>query len=148
MQNSHLYLVVGLVLTALEIVVPGFVLLPIGLAAMAAAGVAVFTESVLVHVFAFVLTALTLFYALSKWNLSPFGRQRVSDQFGLPGKIGTLVELIESPAQSGRVKVYGDVFDVYWDDADPRMQELCVLELGARVRITRVVGIKVSVEAV
>ena len=146
MALSQIYILIGVLLVALEIVVPGFVLAPLGLASLLTAVVAVFTGSIFIQITSFCIFALAIFVSLSFWKRSRQNSANAEPQFGLVGKVGTLVEPCLSALQPGKVSVFGVEWEILWDDGDPSMANLQKLSLGARLKVKTVIGNKVTVE--
>jgi membrane protein implicated in regulation of membrane protease activity len=144
METYQFYLTVGIVLVGLEIVVPGFVLAPLGVAAMATAGVAYFSGSAIFQALTFAAVSAGLFVSLRSWNKSRLAAPKEQGTFGLVGQSGLLVEPPSSPALPGRVKVFSDEFELLWEDT-PEFEDLKQLEPGQRIRVIRVLGNRVSV---
>ena len=143
---SQIYILVGVLLMALEIVVPGFVLAPLGLACLFTAGVAFFSGSIFVQLTSFCFFAMAIFISLSFWKRASGESAAAVPQFGLVGKVGTLVELCMSALQPGKVSVFGVEWEILWDDLNPELSQLQGLPLGARLRVKSIVGNKVIVE--
>lgn len=147
MDIAKFYIVIGIVLIALEIVVPGFVLAPLGVAALVTAGVSVLDPHPVVQAITFALTAGVLFVLLRKWNATRMAKPREEGSFGVVGQSGLLLEPPESPSRPGRVKVFADEFDLLWEDS-PEFDVIKELEPGARVRVVRVVGNRVVIQRI
>jgi membrane protein implicated in regulation of membrane protease activity len=139
------YLILGVVLIALEIVVPGFVLAPLGLAALATAGVASLTENFVLHFLTFSIVATALFVSLRYWNRTRISKPKEQGTFGLIGQSGLLIEAPRSPSLPGRVKVFADEYEILWDDSES-VETLKECEPGTPVRIVRVLGNRVQVQ--
>ncbi len=109
--------VLGVVLAALEIFAPGFILLPIGLAFLIAGFASIFLSTPLA-----VLSALAVSLCFLIWLF------QFKLKMGLPGKavlesnidgmVGTEVVLTAqvTDGQMGEVKLYGDVWRAYSKD--------------------------------
>jgi len=146
MDDWQLYVTVGLVLVALEIVVPGFILAPIGIAALVTGCAAFLGAGPLLQALAFALTAGALFIALRFWNKSRFARPVSGGDFGPIGQVGEVIVASESAARPGRVKVFSDEFEILPTDEVPTSRER--YSVGDRVRVARVVGNKVVVQRI
>ena len=144
MQIFQFYLIVGIVLIALEMVAPGFVLAPLGVAAIATSGVAWLTNNLLLQGLTFAAVSAALFVGIRAWNT--FHPQSSSEKgtFGLVGQTGVLLERPESADRPGRIKIFSDVFEILWDDS-PELEAVRSLEPGQRVRVSRVLGNRVVV---
>lgn len=112
MKVWELLAVIGILLAALEIVAPGFILLPIGLAFLITAGAAVFLNSWLT-----ILIALAASLGFLIWLF------QFKLKLGVPGSVvdtnasalvGKEVVVTEAVGQKyGEVKIYGDRFRAY-----------------------------------
>ncbi len=132
---------IGLIFVIAEPVIPGFVVLPIGLAFLATAVVAVFAPTwiILLPVLAvFEVLTFTLFQTVLKKHLG-----KTSVYTNAEGMVGQECEVIESigSQSAGCVKLYGDQWVAKTD---------CGVDLkkGAKVLIARVDGNKVWVEPI
>jgi len=144
MQIHQFYLIIGIVFVALEIVIPGFVLAPLGIAAIATAGVAYLTDNLLLQGLAFAGVSAALFAGVRAWNARRPKLAAEQGTFGLVGQTGILVEKAESVHKPGRVKVFSDEFEILWDES-PELDAIRELEPGQRVRVVRVLGNKVII---
>lgn len=148
MATYQTYIIVGVLLIGLEIFVPGFVLAPLGIASLLTAGVAAFTDSAVAQLATFSASALLIFFGLKYWYVGRSVAGAASSEFGLVGKVGTLVEPCVSPLQPGRVRVFADTWEVYWDDRDPALEGIKACPPGTRMEVIAVVGNRVSVKPV
>lgn len=146
MEAHYFYLFVGIVLCALEMLVPGFVLLPLGVAFIGTATIAWFSASFVVHALGFCVCALICFFLVARWNGLKAAAPKSPLTTGPVGQVGTLIEAAVSPELPGRVRVFGDTWDLLWPDGDDGLaKELAQLAVGARVRITAVIGNRVRI---
>lgn len=112
MKVWELLAVLGVLLAALEIIAPGFILLPIGLAFLITAGAAVFLNSWLT-----ILMALAASLGFLIWLFQFKLKLGVPDSVvdtnasALVGKEATVTEAVG--AKMGEVKIYGDRFRAY-----------------------------------
>lgn len=148
MEVYQVYLLVGVALSILEIIVPGLILLPIGLSAILAGLSAYFTNSILVHAVVFSLATFASFYALSAWRKANATKKGSGKNFGPVGQIGLLIELSESRAAPGKVKVFGDTWDIHWPDHPDQKSAAWGLKINDPIKVTGVLGNKVSVEKI
>lgn len=128
----QVFVVIGIVLSAAEMLVPGFVLLPIGLGFFAGAVTSLwFVEPVAAWI------ALAVCVALSSWLCAKFLKpvSQSNYQSNADRLVGqtTLLLVAVTPAGLGQIKVSGDVFFVRTDDGQP-------LAAGASVKILRFEG--------
>lgn len=140
-----LYFLIGVAFVVAEIFTLTFYFLPIGLAAIATGLFALVSDNLYLHVVVFTAVGILLFIFISKWKksrfLKPVGSQHVA---GLVGQQGVIVEIFHSPQAAGKVKVFSDVWDLYWD---LQQQEILMnFKLGDVVKVTAVEGNKVKVE--
>ena len=112
MKVWELLAVIGVVLAALEIVAPGFILFPIGLAFLLTAGAAVFLPSWL-SILVFLAASLGFLIWLFQFKFK-FGVQESIVDTNASALIGKEAEVTAAIGQQkGEVKIYGDRFTAY-----------------------------------
>lgn len=132
-------LVIGIVLMLAEAVIPGFVVFPIGVGFILAAGVAVFTNNLYIIIPVFALFQVVSFYLVRKYMKDIFHNPRArTTAEGMIGAEATVTEAI-APGKAGYVKRYGDT----WQARSYAEKELAP---GTLVTITKVDGNKVWVQ--
>lgn len=145
MQLYQIYLLLSVFLIIGEVFVPGFVLMPIGLAGLITSVVAYFYPTALwLHAVFFICGSGFILLALSRFRSQTNERRRHSaQQDGVVGQTGTIVSLRteQSPLQ---VKIFGDIWEVF--NADDLEKTNPQLALGAKVKVTSVQGNKIIVE--
>ncbi|MGQ9678253.1 MAG: NfeD family protein [bacterium] len=131
------WIVIGLILAALEMIVPGLVIIWFGLAAVVTGVLAIFVHNPNFQYVTFLLfSGLGVFLAqwigrkITQPEPEPVGALRLS------GATGVVVEKIE-PAKMGKVKVQGEEW---------RAEAKEVISPGERVRILMVDGTHLVVE--
>ncbi len=131
------WIVAGLVIAALEMVVPGNVIIWFGLAAILTGIIAIFVHNPYVHYGAFIiLSGGALFLAqwigrkITRPEPEPVGALR------LFGAIGLVIKEI-NPPELGRVKVDGEEWLAQSDES---------IGTGERVKVVRVEGTRLIVE--
>ncbi len=141
-----LWLVLGVVLIVAEVFTLGFVLLWFGVAAVAAAVVAILGGGYVSQflVFAIVSIALT---AMSRTIFSSYfshddKNAMKSGVDSLPGKIGTVTTASKGALSEGAVKVYGSVWTAYPVDGEKELTE------GEKVEVVEVKGSSIYVKRV
>jgi membrane protein implicated in regulation of membrane protease activity len=137
--SPALWIVVGLVLAALEMVVPGFVVLWFGVAGIVTGILAFFIKNVYAQLGIFiglsgilVVASQVISRRITKPEPEPVGANR------LVGVEGVVLRAI-APAEMGRVKVLGEEW---------RAEAKMAIETGARVKIVEVEGTHLVVEPV
>ena len=135
--SPAVWMIAGLVIAALEMVVPGFVIIWFGVAAVLTGILAFFVHNTYFQLGAFaVLSGLLVFLAqwigrrITRPEPEPAGANR------MPGAIGTVVQDI-LPGDVGRVKVTGEEW---------RAEAEVAIAKGKRIRVLRVEGTRVIVE--
>lgn len=133
------WIVCGVVLAALEILIPGLVVIWFGIAAVVTGLVAFFIPNQYVQFAIFivlsgalVLLAQRIARRITRPEPEPVGANR------MPGAVGIVSQEIKPP-EVGRIKVAGDEWRAEADAA---------LSVGTRVRVLRVDGTRVFVEPV
>jgi len=131
------WIIIGLVLVALEMVVPGLVIIWFGVAAVLTGILAFFIPNPYFQYGAFLFfSGLGVFLAqwigrkITRPEPEPVGALR------LPGAIGVVLESIE-PAKMGRVKVQGEEW---------RAEAAVPLAEGVKVKVVKVDGTHLVVE--
>jgi membrane protein implicated in regulation of membrane protease activity len=141
------YFLAGILLCLGEVFFLLFFLLPMGLAAIFTGILSFFIFSYYWHVFYFVLFSVILFFLISRWKKSKFLKPVDHNvALGLIGQVGIIVEAFESIQKTGKVKIFSDVWDIYYEKKDENM--LSSLKMGERVKIVEIHGNKVSVKKV
>ncbi|NUN04842.1 MAG: NfeD family protein [Bdellovibrio sp.] len=133
------FLAVGLVLVLAEAVVPGFVILPIGLGFIITAGAAAFTNNLFILVPILIVAQFAAFFFVRKYlkEFAHLPRARTTAD-GMIGAEASVIEPI-APGKTGYVKLYGDT----WQARSYSERELRV---GTLVTITKMDGNKVWVQ--
>ena len=137
MLKPVVWIVAGLILAALEMVVPGMVIIWFGVAAVVTGILALFVHNGYFHFGAFVVLSGLLVF-LSQWIGRKITRpepERVG-AIRMPGAVGVVIQDIR-PGATGRVKVLGEEW---------RADAARALARGTRVRVVRVEGTRVIVE--
>jgi len=131
------WIIVGLALAAMEMVVPGFVIIWFGIAAVVTGILALFVHNPYVHygVFVGLSTLLVVFSQriarrITKPEPEPVGANRFE---GATGRV--VADIV--PPEVGRVKVLGEEW---------RAEAATRLSRGANVRVKRVEGTRLIVE--
>jgi len=131
------WIVAGLILAALEMLVPGLVIIWFGIAGVVTGILAIFVHNTYIQFGVFiVLSGLMVVFSqriarrITHPEPEPVGANRMT------GAIGLVVQDI-SPPEVGRVKVNGDEW---------RAQAKTALTRGTRVRVVEVEGTRLIVE--
>ncbi|MEO0079277.1 MAG: NfeD family protein [candidate division WOR-3 bacterium] len=131
------WIAAGLILAALEMVVPGMVIIWFGVAAVVTGVLAIFIHNPYFHFGAFiVLSGLMVFFSqwigrrLTRQEPEPVGALRML------GAVGTVVSEI-GPEKTGRVKVSGEEW---------RADAAVTITVGTKVKVLRVEGTRLIVE--
>lgn len=138
MPPWQIFLLMGIALAVLEIFVPGFILLPIGVGFALTAPVTLLTDSLPVQLVALAGLEGVVFFLARRYG--PIA-QRPTVYSGTEGMIGQECEVTEeiSASRPGYVRLYGDRWQA-------KTHSLMPLLVGTRARITRFEGNKVYVE--
>lgn len=135
----QVFVVVGLLLAALEIFTPTFFALPAGIAFLMTAAVAVFLDD-WVALFVILSVDLTIVYFVFYRFVWPRLERNAPkmNADAMSGKVATVTEAVDPASDRGEVKLYGDRFRVI---ASQSFSE------GTRVMITHTQGNKVVIRA-
>lgn len=132
---------IGLLLAIAEVFVPGFVLLPLGLAFLVTAIVALLTTNWLILITVLAMTEVILFFVSQKYIRKNGNAETVQTTAqGMLGKEGVVTEDIEING-TGYVKLYGDQWQA-------KCQKGTSILKGTRVIIVGLDGNKVIVSAI
>jgi membrane protein implicated in regulation of membrane protease activity len=149
LQSWQFYTVVGFLCLTAEIAMPSFYLAPIGVAALLTIAFSFFTSSLTWQLVFMAVVALALYFTLTPFARARFNRAEPPAGVGITGQVGTLQSPCSSGQLPGKVLVYADTWDVFWDDADiAYVTMLQSLPVGSRVRIKKVIGNRVFIEPV
>ncbi len=135
----HLFASAGIVLAILEVFAPGFILLPIGVAALLSAVFAGFVPDLTAQFAFFGTMDLVMFFAVRPIFLKKEKDALKTNVDSMVGAEAFVTKEIESDQRSGYVKLYGDE----WEALSANGHKI---EMDARIRIVRVEGNKVFVE--
>ncbi len=131
------WIIIGLILSALEMVVPGLVIIWFGAAAVITGVLAIFVHNPYFHYGAFLfLSGLGVFLAqwigrkITRPEPEPVGALRLS------GKTGLVIQEI-APPELGRVKVNGEEWLAQADET---------IKKGVKVQVLRVEGTRLIVK--
>ena len=105
----QLFAMLGIALSIAEMLVPGFVLLPIGLGFLLSAFFVAFTESAPFTWAILAVSLVAVFAAFRKWAHKGAANPSVSGIERLIGQPAALIESIEA-GKPGRIKVSADIF--------------------------------------
>lgn len=140
-----LYLIIGISFLLIEIFSLTFYFLPVGIAAIVTGIFAIFISNIYFHAGLFSFLGILLFIFISKWKrsrfLKPIGSQHIA---GLIGQQGIVIEAYQSPQLTGKVKIFSDVWEIYWDIHQEN--KLLQIKEGDVVKVLSVEGNKIKVE--
>lgn len=138
------YIVISAVLIILEIFAPGFILLPIGLAGLCTSLVAYFRPELWLHAVFFICGSGLSLLALNRLRQQLDEKDPIQTH-GPVGHSGTIVALSEG-SRGLQVKVFGDTWDVIENSLTA--QQAADLKIGSTVKVTSVVGNKITIEKI
>lgn len=137
---SVYFFIGGLILCILEVVVPGFVLLPIGVGFVMGGLTSYFFELPILWQWIVVSAYLSISWVAFRKLAQKTKRQQIpSNMDALIGREGVIVEPFDAKARLAYVRVYGDEWRVIWS-------ENIELNVGDRVRILSHQGSSVHIE--
>jgi membrane protein implicated in regulation of membrane protease activity len=147
METAYFYFGLGILLVAFEILAPGFILAPLGIAAILTGIVAWFFEPLILHAFSFLIFCLAVFYGLRHWQRHTKVSKDKESRFGLVGQRGILIQPFRSATEPAIVKVFSDEFEVVEESG---LERLAVQNIapGTAVTIVEVIGNKVKIKEV
>ena len=142
MSLWQLWIVVGVILLALEIFIPGFFVACLGMAFLVTAVPAFFGGNVKLQIVIFSLASIVIFFGLRPFflkYLSPDKHTTRTNTDALIGRIGVVLEAIDPNTYSGRVKVGGED----WRAISNSEKAIAV---GEKIVVTKVDGTKLFVD--
>ena len=140
MEVWQLLFAAGILMAAMEIFVPGFVLLPIGLGLILSSLFAPFVGSWPLLMVIMAVNISVVLYLMHRFVKPLMESHSVkSNADGMVGKVAVVIE--EITATTGRVKLYGDEWRAFTSDNEKIPQ-------GAQVTIEKIDGNKVQVRLV
>lgn len=134
------YAIIGIVLLILEVVVPGFILLPIGIAFVLTGVITFFVPSIEISLISLALLAPLCFFIIKKIFKKNSAPSVPTNFDGLIGKQGVVEDDIPA-GERGYVKVYGDSWKVEGLTSE-------ALNKGSKVIVSHVEGTKIFVRKV
>lgn len=134
------YAIIGIVLLILEVVVPGFILLPIGIAFVLTAVIAYFIPSIEISLISLALLSPLCFFMIKKIFKKNSAPSVPTNFDGLIGKQGIVEDDIPA-GDRGYIKVYGDSWKVEGLSSE-------ALNKGTKVVVSHVEGTKIFVRKV
>jgi membrane protein implicated in regulation of membrane protease activity len=142
LTSAQIFAVLGIVLMILEIVVPGFVMMPMGVAFLITAAFANVVIGLGAQLGVLFVSLIFTFFFFSKVIRPKMQKDRfLSNADGLKGQVGTVEEEINPSQNKGYIKIYGDSWRAITLDGS-------IVPVGARVKVERLDGNKVFVSRV
>lgn len=139
---GQIYATLGIVLIILEVVVPGFVMLPIGVGFLITSAFVGLIPSVggqLLLLFLSIILTFIFFSKVIKFKLQK--ARHLSNAESLVGQMGIVEEEINANSRKGYVKIYGDSWKAIAVDGS-------VINVGSRVVVEKLDGNKIIVRAI
>lgn len=139
LEAWQFYLSLGILFMGLEILAPGFVLFPIGVAFALTALFALKISSITVQLAILGVLLIAIFYLFRRFLPKEYHEKIKTGVDDLIGKTVVVEEAISDDGQHGYVKLYGDS----WRALSKNEQEIAK---GEKAVIVEVIGNKVIVE--
>ncbi|PJA28291.1 MAG: NfeD family protein [candidate division Zixibacteria bacterium CG_4_9_14_3_um_filter_46_8] len=144
MQAWHVWVIIGIILSILEIFTPGFMMINFGVGAIIAGLIAAIGAGFKVQVLTFALSSLILFASsrklVSKY-LSKDKPEARTNVDALVSRQGVVIEAIKANLKHGRVKIGGEE----WSAISSSEMEI---SMGEKVVVTGIEGNKLIVKKV
>lgn len=132
-------IVIGIILIILEVMTPGFVMLPMGIAFLITAGFSFFITETSALLTALAANLFVVFYVFIKFIRPKYKKRHVASNFEtLIGQVATVEEDINNDIGTGYVKVYSDSWRALSEGNT-------VIVKGKKVKILKIDGNKVIV---
>jgi membrane protein implicated in regulation of membrane protease activity len=145
----QVYVAAGIFFILAEIFVSGFIMAPVGIAALLTAVASLFVESLAVQLFLLGAFSIGTYLLLAPVVKRLPKRGHDTTPIGLSGQSGTVEKLPEGQGHPGFVKVYGDRWEIIWDESDSSYTDMLrSLTTGTQVRIVAVEGNRVRIARV
>lgn len=142
LTNTQIFAIIGITLMVLEIVVPGFIMMPMGIAFLLTAVCASFIAELSGQLVVLFISLIITFVFFSKIIRPKMSKNRfLSNAESLKGMVGTVEEEINPALNKGYIKIYGDSWKAITLDGS-------VVPVGSRVTVERLDGNKVFVKKV
>lgn len=142
MQLYQWYVIISAILVILEIYVPGFVLLPIGVAGLCTSLVAYLRPELWLHAVFFICGSGLALLAVREMR-DKLDQSKPTTTLGPVGQNGIVIALPEG-TRGLQVKVFGDTWEVL-ENTIPK-EHIPTFGLGTSVKITGIVGNKITIE--
>ena len=136
----YIWLIIAGVFFVAEIITVGFFIFWLGIGALIAMLVSLFTSNLIIQTSVFVISsAILIFFTRPLVNKFVNRSSTVNTNFySLIGKTGLVIEDISSTLGTGQVKVAGEVWSAKTETDD-------IIEKGTKVKILEVEGVKLVV---
>ncbi len=133
---NYYLLIIGLVLVILELLIPGFFIAAVGIAAIITSLFTYFEMSIAAYIFIFALSLLLSFLGITKLQKSLQKNSQKSNMEAVFGKEATITEAIDN--QNLRCKFDGEDWKAICSEAEP-------ISVGEKVVIENVSGVTLTV---
>lgn len=138
----QIFVILGFILGFLEVFVPGFFMLPIGIAMILTAPFTFFFDSMTAQLLIFAIILALVFTAFDKWVKPKLHKKRFpSNVSSMVGKVVMVEEAINDDKETGSIKLYGDHWRAVTTSGD-------LIDQGKKVEIIGIDGNKVVVKAI
>ena len=136
----YIWLIIAGVFFVAEIITVGFFIFWLGIGALIAMLVSLFTSNLIIQTSVFVISsAILIFFTRPFVNKFVNKSSTINTNFySLIGKTGLVIEDISSTLGTGQVKVAGEVWSAKTETDD-------IIEKGTKVKILEVEGVKLVV---
>lgn len=144
LASWHIWIIAAIILTILEILIPAFVLISLGIGCLAASAPALLHLGINLQIGAFIVGTLATFFGIRPfftrycYRASPEVKTNAD---ALAGKTGRVTEVINEKINSGRVFVGGDDWKAIALDGS-------IIEKNSKVEVVGVEGAKVYVKPI
>ncbi|MBD3233735.1 MAG: hypothetical protein GF315_08420 [candidate division Zixibacteria bacterium] len=141
MQAWYIWIIVGIILSILEIFTSGFLVINLGIGAIIAGLVALTGAGIKAQIIVFALSSLVVFVFIRKFAVRYLNKQKpdsYTNVEALKGKTGIVTAPIGGSVKKGQVKVGGEEWSALCqDDVE--------VEVGERIVVTAIDGNKLIV---
>ncbi len=144
----QVFIALGLLCLTLEVFSLSFYLAPIGVAALLTAAFSLWIPSGSTQIIFLCTMSILIYLSLGRFAKEHLKRTTPLPGVGLDKQSGTLIKACESHEKPGKVKLYADTWEVFWDDANPEyIAAIRKIPEGSRVKVIRTEGNRVVIES-
>lgn len=139
----QIWLIISGLFFIFEIITTGFLVFWLGIGALFAMLVSIFTDSILIQTTVFVISSALLIFLTKPFIEKYVSKKKegiITNAFSLIGKTALVIETINDLEGTGQIKVEGEVWSAKSQEG--------IIEKGSQVQILSIEGVKVFVQKI